>query len=226
MTTPDKQSRNYIKKGGVSTRDAIIDKAREIINNGGVIDFRIETLAMSLGLSPGNITYHFPRKEDIINAIWEQLKQQNDILLDMMITPLLDIKQLFLVHRSAALKSLEFLGVKSYYNGDVGNLIREAESNRKYVEIVRNLFFQSYVILHKNGYIEKITDPTIMELLFQEQFIILRWWFNKSMLSGNIDKVKEDVDQYVINAIYPLSPYFTESGQNQFNNIKQMINKF
>lgn len=223
MAKQEKTSRTYVKKSGVSTREAIIDKAREIINNGGVIDFRIEALAVSLGLSPGNITYHFPRKEDIVHAIWAQSRAQVDEQLELMNTPLLDIKQLFLIYRSSAMKSLDYLGVKSFFNGDIGNLNRESESNREYIDVLRKYFYKSYKILRRNGYIKDISNPVLEELLFQTQFIILRWWYNQAMLGCDINKVKSDIDHYIIRSLYPLMPYYTESGREQFENIKMMI---
>ena len=82
----------------VSTREMILRRSLELINARGMVDFRIDTLAQSLGLSPGNITYHFSRKEDICVALWEQyLEDYGQVVRSL--TTLLDMKQLFLLNR-------------------------------------------------------------------------------------------------------------------------------
>lgn len=220
-----KQPRAYSKKNGVSTRDAIIDMARDIINKGGVIDFRIETLAQALGLSPGNITYHFPRKEDIISVIWENSNQQIDGMLEQLTTPLLDVKQLFLILRATAMNSLDYIGVKSFYNGDVGNLKRRFVENYEYVTLLRRTMFGAYSILASNGYMTEIPSEMLKELTFQTQFLSIRWWSNLSMLDGDYDQIKIDIDQHCLNAIYPLMPYLTDSGRRQYDSILAMINR-
>lgn len=212
-----------VKKSGGSTRDAIVNCAREILNNVGVIDFRIEMLAKSLNLSPGNITYHFPRKEDIISAVWAEYQSSLDDLANHIDTPLLDVKQLFLVYRSAAVKSLDYLGVKTYYYGDVGNLKREWDFNNGFRVRIESTLLNSYSILQRNGYMVEIEDKQMLNLLLISQFTFLRWWYNLSMLDCDIEKLKSDIDASIINAIYPLVPYLTESGLKQFENIKMLI---
>lgn len=216
-------SKMAAKKNGGSTRDSIVNCAREILNNVGVIDFRIEMLAKSLDLSPGNITYHFPRKEDIISAVWSDYQQILDDLSSQVNTPLLDVKQLFLIHRSAAMKSLDYLGVKTYYFGDVGNLKREWEFNDKFSKRIFNSIRLSFDILVRNGYMKPIEDEQMLQLTCESQFILLRWWYNFAMLDCDIEKVKADTDKHIVNALYPMVPYFTESGRHQFENIKTVI---
>lgn len=111
-----KMTRLAARRAGTSTRELIIASANKIINRTGVVDFRIETLAQSLSLSPGNITYHFPKKEDIIAAIWEEYMAIMRDATAEMITPLLDIKQLFLYFRTAAAKAINYVGVTTYYS--------------------------------------------------------------------------------------------------------------
>lgn len=224
MKQTDSKPRPYNKKNGISTRDSIIDRAREIINHTGVVDFRIEALATSLALSPGNITYHFPKKEDIIFAIWEQYYQ--DIVFDttQMITPLLDIKQLFLYYRSMALRALKYIGVASYFHGDMGVLIRESERNIAQLANIRQITSSSYDILIKNGYMNPFPSDELRELAFESQFIIIRWWANHAILRQSPDHISTMVDQYISLSIHPLTPYLTPQGKDQLQSIQNAIN--
>ncbi|MEG2318629.1 MAG: TetR/AcrR family transcriptional regulator, partial [Rikenellaceae bacterium] len=54
-----------IDRTNVTTRELIMQKTLEIVNDRGMADFRVDLLSSTLGLSPGNITYHFDKKEDL-----------------------------------------------------------------------------------------------------------------------------------------------------------------
>lgn len=223
-TEIQKKPRSYNRKSGVSTRDVILEKASEIINRTGVVDFRIEALASSLELSPGNITYHFPKKEDIITSIWDNYITSVTRTPDLMLTPLLDIKQLFLSYRTAALKTIEHLGVAVYHFGDMG-MLRDA--NKKYIQQTKNakdMVFESYRILAHNGYIKPIEDPILLELTFEAQFTTLRWWYNHAMSNvADTSLVVNSLDQYIAMSIYPLFPFLTEKGMGQFESILDVL---
>lgn len=53
----------------ISRRDKIIDKARELFNKQGYIGVSMRNIADELNISVGNLTYHFKRKEDLIEEV-------------------------------------------------------------------------------------------------------------------------------------------------------------
>lgn len=222
--TKNKQTRAYIKKSGVSTRDMILEKAAELINVTGVVDFRIEALATSLNLSPGNITYHFPKKEDIVSAIWDQYIANMEVMVNQLLTPLLDIKQMFLYFRNTALRTLDRLGVILYYYGDIGILISENDNYRILIAEARKILFKAYDILRENGYLKEIESDNMRELLFQVQFLDLRWWYNHAVDNTNdINEIPSLIDKYILQSMYPMITYMTEKGRDQFNAIIAVV---
>lgn len=218
-----KRPRKSSRRSGISTRDLIIARANEIINRTGVVDFRIEILAKSLSLSPGNITYHFPKKEDIITAIWDEyIAVMKDTTAEM-ITPLLDIKQLFLYFRTSASKAINYVGVTTYYFGDIGTLTRDnAVFNRQVVKAREHIFI-CYEMLVKNGYMNPITNADIKELTFNSQMTMLRWWINHSLTKYPEQDLAVVVDRYVALSLLQLIPYLTEAGKRQFTSITNLI---
>lgn len=219
-----KKTRSYNRKSGVSTRDVILEKASQIINQTGVVDFRIEALATSLNLSPGNITYHFPKKEDIISSIWDSYISSMIPTAEQMLTPLLDIKQMFLSYRNAAIKTLDHLGVTVYHYGDMGMLRNSNDIYAKHTVLAREMMFESYRILERNGYMKAIGDPILSELAFEAQFTTLRWWYNHAMSnSTDTAQVARSLDRYIAMSIYPLLPYMTEKGLDQFESILGVV---
>ena len=215
--------RHYAKKVGESTREVILKKANEIINRTGVVDFRIEALATALNLSPGNITYHFPKKDDIISAIWQNYLSEIEVMAEEVVTPLLDIKQLFLLCRNLSVKTLSYVGVVVHYYGDIGVLIRDNEFYNAQVQTARTSLFAVYNVLAINGLMRPIEDPILKELTLEAQLMPLRWWINHAMLKGDMDSAASRLDNYMAVSIYPLTPYLTPEGRSQFDSILKVI---
>lgn len=55
-----------------NTKERILDKATELFNENGIMNTSIRNIGDALDLSPGNITYHFKSKKDIIQIIQER----------------------------------------------------------------------------------------------------------------------------------------------------------
>lgn len=56
------------------TRQAILDTAKTLFSQRGYNDVSIGEIAKALGISKGNLTYHFKKKEEIMEAILTSLK--------------------------------------------------------------------------------------------------------------------------------------------------------
>ncbi|MBV7339415.1 TetR/AcrR family transcriptional regulator [Chloroflexi bacterium TSY] len=55
------------------TRDRILNTARTLFNERGTAAVSTNHIAAALGISPGNLYYHFRNKEEIIAALFEKL---------------------------------------------------------------------------------------------------------------------------------------------------------
>lgn len=56
------------------TRQAILDAARRLFNQRGYNGVSLQDIASDVGISKGNLTYHFQKKESIIEALMEESK--------------------------------------------------------------------------------------------------------------------------------------------------------
>lgn len=57
----------------MKTRDKIIETALQLFNEQGTKGVTTNHIAAAVGISPGNLYYHFRNKDDIIRAIFEQM---------------------------------------------------------------------------------------------------------------------------------------------------------
>ena len=66
----------------MTTKEKILAKSLELFNDKGVETVTTRQIALALNMSQGNLCYHFPKKESIIIALYEQLVQQFDSIYD------------------------------------------------------------------------------------------------------------------------------------------------
>jgi AcrR family transcriptional regulator len=76
----------------MNTRERILDTALGLFNEAGTDAVSTNHIAAALGISPGNLYYHFGNKEEIIRAIFERLfaTWDTDLTLPAHRAPVLD----------------------------------------------------------------------------------------------------------------------------------------
>ncbi|TAL36601.1 MAG: TetR/AcrR family transcriptional regulator [Spirochaetes bacterium] len=62
----------------MKTRDRIIQAALDLFNDRGAHSVTTNHIAASMGISPGNLYYHFANKEEIIREIFERIVREFD----------------------------------------------------------------------------------------------------------------------------------------------------
>jgi AcrR family transcriptional regulator len=58
----------------ISTRDRILDTCRSLFNERGPADVTTSEIATAVGISEGNLHYHFRRKEQILAALFDRFE--------------------------------------------------------------------------------------------------------------------------------------------------------
>lgn len=82
MTQPAAPARPGIYARGSETVDAILKAALNILIDEGAEGFTIRRIAARCGMKVGNVSYHFPRKEMLIQVLLDDLVDHYGRLLD------------------------------------------------------------------------------------------------------------------------------------------------
>ncbi len=62
-----------------STSDRILEAGRRLFNEKGYASTTLTEIAMAVGISQGNLTYHFPTKSDLVTRLAEQARLRAQI---------------------------------------------------------------------------------------------------------------------------------------------------
>lgn len=206
----------------VSTREMILIRSLELINAKGMVDFRIDTLATSLGLSPGNITYHFSRKEDICVALWEQyLEEYGQVVRSL--TTLLDIKQLYLLNRVNINLNYKYRGVVVFRSADLGAMTRDTQQGRVNEEEHYAISRRVMKLLAMNGYLEKGIDKQVIEGIHTYHYIMMRWGINFAYQAFKPEEVEAKLDYLALLSLHALYPTFSQKGRDEFAEIMAKV---
>lgn len=206
----------------VTTRELILERSLELINVMGMVDFRIDTLATSLGLSPGNITYHFSRKEDICVALWEQyLAEYGNVRHSL--TTLIDIKQLYLINRINIYLSYKYRGVVMFRSADLGAMERDIERGRINEEEHDSISHRVVQLLDMNGYLEPDVDGTIRGVMDTYHYIMMRWSLNMAFQNYPVAEVESKLDMLALLVMYAMYPIFGPKGRAEFGDVMAKV---
>lgn len=67
---------------GTETVDAILKAAHDVLIDEGASAFTVRRIAAACGMKVGNVSYHFPRKELLIQILLDELLESYDKIID------------------------------------------------------------------------------------------------------------------------------------------------
>ncbi len=193
------------------TKNSILEQSLKLFNRYGFVNVRLQHIADAGSISVGHLAYHFKNKDSIIESLYDQLKEQQEVLLyDFRTVHLFeDIKQqLQLIFRLQKkylffyLDTLEVLraypAIKEKHQQHIAWQLQQIEWMFEF-NIFRGSFKEN-----QDGQNKKL------DWLF---WIAVDNWMHARLISGLDHLNEEDFLQDVWNL---LMPYFTAEGQEEF----------
>jgi AcrR family transcriptional regulator len=182
--------------GATSTRERIIGAAINLFNQNGVPSVPMHKLAAELGMSPGNLAYHFKSKRDVVAAIFPLLEDQ---MRGVLKPPGIRVSP-----RSAAEYQIEIFRTlwrfRFFFNGLVGLLGADPTGLAK-----RYMRFQDWVIstlddllvgLVGHGDMRTIAAPNTTHLVATNMWMLWLSWLRFAQLVSPDMAMVEDAAIY------------------------------
>ena len=168
----------------MNTRDRILDTALRLFNQSGTAAVSTNHIADALGISPGNLYYHFRNKEAIIRALFEQQFAHWDVIYslpDDRMPTLVDLRRLV---DDTFPVSWEY---RFIYRELIALLRRDGELHRRWVEVrARGFdgFRQLIEVFAAAGVLRSPDDPDVVTRLAELVWMINEFWLASVEVSG------------------------------------------
>lgn len=204
-----------------STRIKIVESSILLFNKKGLANVRLQDIAEYNNISPGNLTYHFKTKKDLMDYIIYYMIRK---LVEIEATQRESLKQMSLYN--ILRNNLVFLFNYRFFFRDILeiiNLVPNAKSVFKDVNKLNEKFSIEYInISIKNGYMKKEAFDGQYKTFAKNNWSIvsssLTTW---EVLDDSKNKYRKIFD-VIMGHFYP---YLTKKGVDRYNKKKKEISK-
>ena len=168
----------------MKTRDRILATALRLFNESGTAPISTNHIADALGISPGNLYYHFRNKEEIIRALFEQQFARWDadyVFPDDRPPNLDDLQQMV---RATFVTAWEY---RFMYRELIALLRRDEQLHQRWIAIRARGFegFHALVELFvAAGVLRPVPDPAAITRLAELIWLISEFWLASVEVSG------------------------------------------
>tara|TARA_B110000438_G_scaffold88514_1_gene88020 strand:+ start:490 stop:1110 length:621 start_codon:yes stop_codon:yes gene_type:complete len=206
----------------MKTKNKIINTAIKLFNKQGTNLVSTNHIAKAMGISPGNLYYHFSSKNDIIRAISRQFNSELVSIFQFQLDDVSDFSERFttLFHSFFKMqKSYQFL----FFEG-VRLVKHDKELQNGYSEL-KGLIEESYFKLLSNLVKIKLLKKDsllIVDELLEKQWIIMWYWASYSSIEKKVFD-DERIKKGIVLSLSIIKPQLTAIGKITFDKTLQLI---
>lgn len=194
------------------TKEKVLDMAISMFNQEGTSSVSTNHIAKALGISSGNLYYHFKNKEEIIRAIFERMIAEWDVVWqapDSNWQPSLeDLKSIIRV--SFQLQwNYRFFYRELIVLMKIDPLLKESHQQIHVQRIMEQKNFFQYFI--DANILRLAPDQSLMESLLTISWLISNYWLS-FLETNNEDVSEEKIDQGIELIMTVIQPYIISDG--------------
>jgi len=207
----------------MNMKDKILDKALELLNNKGIDNISTYDIAKALKIRQSNLTYYFPTKREMTNAIVKRMVEEvNSNLQSIVISPdTFSIKTYYDLVDGAMQVHQKY---KFLFMNYANIITSDKELNKFFKDILSNARIQEFEniikLLQKNGYL--INDNLILEYNKANMYagnILAIYWIQESAIYHADKSEKEQREHHLKVFFQTYVPYLTRKGKVQLNKL-------
>lgn len=201
----------------LKTRDKILEEALRQFNHQGLNSVGVRDIARSMEISPGNLSYHFPKKEDLILTLLDAYSRSNSDYYSEYTEGASTIGRFLQLFSSIFHNQYKYRGV-FVGNQEINQMIKtrnfdyaEIEKGRK--EILESIFRN----LEKSGQI-KANDEDV-KFLVSFMTLFGRFWIQEAFLLPRNQSQKSIISHYLGMLKHQLSLFATSKGRKSIDSL-------
>lgn len=201
-----------------NTKDKIIGTARYLFNAKGLSNVTLRTIAQKMGISQGNLNYHFKKREDIIEALYYQLVDDMDAGMAKIQHSTIGLQLIYDISHTIMATCYKY----RFFLLDFTQIMRENQTIKEhYQNLVKKRQAQIMGLFSRmveDGIMRKENLPKEYFHLYKRLQIFGDFW----MSSVEIEQPKIEkklIAEYLEMAIQSIYPYLTTKGAEQYHSL-------
>lgn len=202
------------------TKSKILRQALKLFNARGVSEVSLRTIADELGISVGNLQYHFKKREEIIIALYFHLVEKIDKEIEGKKLSENILESFFHITEAISISFLEY----RFFLLEFNLIIRQHEKIKThYKQLIHNReqqFFIAINALIEQGLMRKEILPREYNNLFKRIQILSDFWISSATIESK-QLSKKVLEEYVQTITQALFPYLTEEGKAHYIKISK-----
>jgi AcrR family transcriptional regulator len=198
-----------------NTKELILSTALELFNSEGLPKVTLRAIANKMGISHGNLNYHFKKRETIIEDLYFQLVGRMDENMSRNEGKSIGLQTLF---------SMSSITIESFYEYrffmlDFVQIMRESNKIKTHylqlTKIREEQFAMLFSLLIKNKVLRKEVLPNEYSFLYKRFQILGDFWISSAEVtkSGLNKKMIKEYSEIINQSIFP---YLTDSGKKEY----------
>ncbi len=204
----------------LKTKDKILGVALRLFNERGISTISSRTISEEMGISYGNLCYHYPKKEDILQALYEQMQAALNEQFENMKQEILSFN-----FKTQSLRGvMKVLQAYKFISLGMTQIMRENETIQKdalqQFEKRRNLLRNLVDFLIAQGYLNFERFSGHYNMLINTLLLILNSWIADAELfyqGKNEDKIDYYLEMFYTTVRRSLTPKGLEAFEEVYN---------
>lgn len=201
-----------------NTKEKILFTSLNLFNEQGLASVTLRTIAKEMGISQGNLNYHFKKREDIIESLYYNLVQEINVAMVDILE--MEVGLNMMKHFSEIMMN-SFLKYR-FIMVDFAQLMRESHKIKAHFyelsKIREQQFLALFQALQMKGVIREEKLENEYYNLYKRFEILSNFWMSSAVIANKkiSKKILVDYKEIITQTIYP---YLTIKGVKEYSNL-------
>lgn len=198
------------------TKRQILDTALELFNKQGLSNVSLRDITEKLNISPGNLTYHFKQREEIVTALYYEFVDSANKNFDKISPDQINITLIFKLVQKITVSRIDYVFLMRDFIS-VSQQIPEIKNH--YSKILKKRQAQIldlFKLFVSKGILKEEEFENQYKNFVERVFILGNYWISYIDLI-NLKLSKKITQKYAQINMEQLYPYLTSKGKNEWH---------
>ncbi|MBX7142045.1 MAG: TetR/AcrR family transcriptional regulator [Chitinophagales bacterium] len=199
----------------MTTKDRILESSLRLFNKEGAERVTVRSIASETGISHGNLTYHFPGKDEILYQLYLKLADEFNVLMASLQSDEVDIIQLLKSNQQAFTLFYKYRFLFLDFTHVMRKQPKIRNHYRRVIQSRKQQFRMLLNLLIENGYVKQEEVKGQYDLLHDVVFVYADFWMTSAEILFE-GKESEKIPYY--NRVFQsiIIPLLTPKGMKQY----------